>query len=239
MPSACNSSTRIDMNEGGGGGSMAVTPQNEPWGAGDVDGFLNMLNPQQIDAVMGATSGAAAAWLSDLTEAQRDGVVEYTGDYFDDINAALRGTQPKFPHNYDPTTAIETVTEALEKGVIPRPVVLHRGSGPELLGGASTVEEVRAMIGQVVLDHGFGSSTTRRVFAENTTLGSNSKKTKVIYHIKTPAGTGIGGFIAPISHYGKTESEFLFQRESMFKVVRGYEDGGQVHCDLEYAGCGL
>ena len=91
------------------------------------------------------------------------------------------------------------------------------------------MQDIQARIGDVVMDKAFVSSSA---------VKGQGFYGEVKYHIKTPAGKGIGAYVDPISmHKGSSESEFLFQRGSKFRIVGAYEDSyGNLHCNMEYAG---
>lgn len=232
---ACNST-----GGGGGAANMAaetqtnvIIPQNSEWGYGDNDGYANLghanttAGKASMDAKMGWKNGGVTdQWLADTTAAEKKGVKHYTGMNYHSMNSHLRnGTSISSAD----AEAITQTTDALKKGVLDKPTIFHRGSTADLLGGASTVSEIQAMIGQIVSDKGFGSSSAST---------SGAFGGKIAYHIKTPAGKGIGAYVRSISTY-PGEMEFLFQRSSAFRVVGAYEKGGKVHCNLEYVGNGI
>lgn len=236
---------------GGGGGSamnattnpqITVTPQNFEWQSGDVDGYKNNGSYLEANQMFGAKDGASTSapytqhsgatkdWLFSINSDERKGVKHYTGSSYWDINDGLRkgdisslgGTDKK---------SISGTTEALKKGVVPEPFIAHRGSSAHLITGTDTctLQDIQSRIGSVVADKAFVSSSA---------VNGKGFSGEVKYHIKTPAGKGIGAYVDPISlHKGGTESEFLFQRGSKFKIVGGYVDSkGQLHCNMEYVG---
>lgn len=171
--------------------------------------------------------GETDKWMAGLSEAEKEAVRKYTGSSYSDMNSALR------EDDYDNLSGylkkrINNLEAALDKFNLEKPTVFVRGSGTELLNGASTVAEINAMKGQLVVDKGFTSSSA-------TAKGSFDWK-PVIYHINTPSGKGIGGYVRGISGYGSFENEFLFNKGSAYVIKRGYEENGQLHCEVDYYG---
>lgn len=179
------------------------------------------------------TGGATDQWESALDDAEYQAVEDYCGNYYEELNAGLREGR-EFDEfgpdgeRYDYNDLDSTLEAAINKFNLDTPTEFIRGSSAGLLGGANTVDAINAMVGNVVHDPGY-TSTSAHV---NGGFGG-----KIIYHIKTPAGTGIGAYVVGISPYGEGENEFLFNKGSAFKVTGAYEGSyGQVHCNLEYVG---
>ena len=234
----------MPCNSTGGGGSAAMaapstaqsvtfTPQNAPWDSGDNDGYRNLghantdAGKAKIDQYFGSTNGGATdQWVQGLTSGEKSGTVIYTGSSYMEMNDYLR-SDGATSISSKKKTAIQQTEDALKKGVLEQPTIFHRGSSAALLGGATTVDEIQAMVGQTVIDKGFVSSAA----TTNVSWGGTIK-----YHIKTPAGTGIGAYVRPISQH-KGEMEFLFQRKSEFRVVGAYKDNqNYINVNLEYVG---
>ena len=94
------------------------------------------------------------------------------------------------------------------------------------MGGASTIEQVKAMIGAVVQDKGIMSTAV--------TAGAMWDKSggNIGYEIEVPKGRGRGFFVDPISaHHG--EQEFTLKPGTHFKITGAYTDThGNVICKL-------
>ena len=58
---------------------------------------------------------------------------------------------------------------------------------------------------------------------------------KVVIHTQTPAGKGIGAFVAKISSF-KNENEFLYNSGSQFQPLGVYVVGNTVHVNARYIG---
>jgi len=113
-------------------------------------------------------------------------------------------------------------------------MIVHRITGTELFGGASTVKEFRQLYGEVVTDKGYTSSELNARRDLTGQYGTEHEK-QVIMHIKTPSGKGIGQYVGGVSNANK-EQEFLFNRGSSFKVLGAYELDGRVHVNVKYVG---
>lgn len=169
--------------------------------------------------------GATTQWLNGLSAEEWDAINWYTGGAYSSFNAALRRGARLTPSQ---RVTDQAIMSAINKYTLTKPTVFHRGSSGGLLAGAQTVDEINAMAGIIVQDDGY-TSTSASVGSD---FGSFSK---IEYHISTPAGTGIGAYIMPVSRH-RMEDEFLFRRGSAFRVVGAYEEAGKVHCNLEYVG---
>ena len=236
---------------GGGGGSamnaaanpqVTVTPQNFEWKSGMVDGYKNNGSYSEANQMFGATNGASTSapytqhsgvtkdWLFSISQDERKGVRHYTGSSYAAINDGLRNSNI-YSLNATNQKSIVGTTAALEKGVVPEPFIAHRGSSAHLITGTSTctLQDIQSRIGSVVADKAFVSSSA---------VNGKGFSGQVKYHIKTPAGKGIGAYVDTISTFkGKNESEFLFNSGSKYRVLGGYNDNaGQLHCNLEYIG---
>lgn len=180
----------------------------------------------ESQAAMGyGNGGEADKWQASLTKSEESAVKYYTGSGFTNLNDALRygGTMTTYEKNKD-----KYLEQALNKFNLEKPTTFTRGSTADLLGGASTVTEINAMKGQLVVDKGYTSS------AVSANKGFTWKP--IIYHINTPAGKGIGAYVSGKSAVGVGEDEFLFNKRSAFVVKGAYEEGGKVHCNIDYYG---
>lgn len=149
-------------------------------------------------------------------------------------------------------TKVNTLTRVLDKAEVETPFVAHRSSDGKLLGinGDVTVEAIRSRIGKTVTDKGFTSTSLVDNAAYDrgsrqyiTKTGGIKKGELVHYHIKTPAGRGIGGLVLGDKWFAGTSREryvgvpeFIFTRGSQYKIVGAYTKGGKIHCNLEYVG---
>ena len=144
-------------------------------------------------------------------------------------------------------TKVNTLTRVLDTSRVDSPFVAHRSSDGKLLGidGEVSVEKLRSMVGKVVTDNGFTSTALSSKTGYDRGSAQYIQKTGGIkpeelvqYHIKTPAGDGIGGLVLGPKWGDRYVGvpEFIFNRGSQFKIVGVYEKDGVVHCNMEYVG---
>jgi len=205
-------------------------------GRGSASGyseFRQYYDKMQAQEALGdGNGGETDTWVMQLGTDEKNAIVKYTGSYYRELNKALRTHKDKVRDSSK--GPFKTDRDNIEAGInsyrLKHNTIFHRSSSASLLGGASTVEEINAMAGKVVVDHGFTSTTTTYRTGGGTMFGD------IQYHISTPRGKGIGAFVRPISSH-KSEEEFLFNYGSAYRIVRAYRSStGHTHVDLEYVG---
>lgn len=179
--------------------------------------------------------GETDRWMGSIDSDEEAAVDDYSGDAYKWLNKALRKDVPfdsdPDDEGYDPDFDYESIDKnlesALNKFTLEKPTEFVRGASASLLGGAKSVDDINKMAGSFVRDAGYMSSSA---------TASASFDAPVKYHIKTPAGTGIGAYIKGFSQY-PSENEFLFNKGSAFRIDGAYQDAtGQIHCNLTYVG---
>lgn len=186
--------------------------------------YTNYDTPQESKKGLGLGNGGATdQWIKTLNLDERSAVNWYTGSAYEKFNDALRNGDPL---NKTQAKNDQLLQSAMDKYTLDKPTVFHRGSSSDLLGGAHTVDQINAMVGSVVQDDAYLSTSAH-------SKGGFGGEIK--YHINTPAGKGIGAYVISLSQFPH-ENEFLFRKGSAFKVTGAYEENGQVHCNLEYIG---
>ena len=197
------------------------------------DGFTVYKTPEAASAAMGLGNGGEAdQWSKKLTANQRKGVQMYTDGYYSDMNNWMRMLTTEISGTTQ--AKISSLQHALDKYDLKQPIVTHRGMGPEILGlkaNASTsqiVKRVKSLIskGINITDYGFSSSGA---------ASSKAWPKKVVIHTQTPAGKGIGAFVAGQSEF-KTENEFLYNSGTHFQPLGVYVVGNTVHINARWAG---
>lgn len=198
-----------------------------------ADGYAIYSTPEAAEAAMGLGNGGEAdQWAQKLTANQRDGVKRYTDGYYSEMNNWMRKLDTSISQLSK--DRIASLQHALDKYTLQKPTVTHRGMGPEILGlkaNASTkqiVARVKKLMGMDahITDLGFSSA------------GAASNKAwskKVVIHTQTPAGKGIGAFVAGQSQY-HSENEFLYNSGTHFKILGVYVQNGQVHINARWDG---
>lgn len=166
-------------------------------------------------------------WNHNLSDSERKGVREYTGNAYSAMNKFLRtgsmeGTWDYYGKSTEKTLQlIDGCTKALEKSRIKEDVIVHRGIGGSLtkMLGVTPAQlnqmSSSDLIGTVFTDKGFVSTGV----TESDAWGG------VKMHALIPAGSK-GMYVDPVSKH-KGEHELLLQRNSSFviKSVVKNDDG--------------
>lgn len=188
----------------GGGGFFGRMPM--------FQNVLSFLDKWQAMAYHELHNFSLAVWQR-LMDAERAGVYDYTGSWYQDMNAALRsGSIP----NADIASRIDNATRVLDRFKAAQSFWSYRGTSLEgtskLLGGTiaqmSDASFLKNLIGKEVSDKGFMS----------TAVHSDGAWTGVKYQIYVPKGAH-GMYVDPISA-NQGEIEFLLQKGTTFKVRR-------------------
>lgn len=170
-------------------------------------------------------------WRKSLTKDERKAITTYTDVWYHSINGLLRGKNGMSSNSY--LNAVKSIDSAIDKYDLKKETTFIRYSSSSLLGGVKTKDDVQKMIGSVIHDDGYMSST----------IGSDSvdeligKYKQVKYLIKTPPGKGIGAYLEPVTiPIHKGENEFVFGRGSDFEIVGVAEEAGKLVVGLLYKG---
>lgn len=149
---------------------------------------------------------------SGLPSSEQEGIRNYTGSWYRDINTALREGRMA---SSNVQKMIDGATEGLNKWTAAEDVITFRGANrhwtANLLGGVeadlNNPAFLRSRIGKTVIDKGFMSSGTHM---------DSSWSSDVTYKIYVNRGVS-GMYVDPISMH-RGEYEFLFNRDTHFKV---------------------
>lgn len=177
-------------------------------------------------------------WNKVKSQDSHDALYRYTGSYYMTSNPILRAPEHT---NLSQAEVLDRITKTegksfakwvkdMDKGLNSYEntvaFVGYRGAGYSLLGGVKTYEQLQAMVGKTVHDPGHMSVSTVR--------GSEFDRA-VMYEIKVPAGKGIGAYVGKLSQH-KHEAEFLFNRGTIFKIVKVRKSGSKPIVTLEVYG---
>lgn len=154
-------------------------------------------------------------WKSGMNYDEKDTVSAYTGDLYYSLNAALRAGDTA---GYE--DEIKNLDSALSKFTLKDNIVTYRGTSNKIFMGATSIEEINAsMIGAVITDKAYMSSSVSKSIADNFEKG-------FILKINVPKGKGRGAYVRSLSNY-KSEKEFLIARGSKFRIDKAdYSMGG-------------
>lgn len=232
---------------GGYSGQGGGKRDNRAWGslatpAGDgkkkIDGYTMYQTDEAIANDMGLGNGGEAdQWQESLTGDEAAAVYWYSNNGHAAINRLERDQAPG--NWYTTEQAMKGSTElkrALDKGSLDENIIVTRTSGPEMLGGATTVAEIRKRYGEVIHDPGYTSTELNQHTSESNPYGKKYGSSRVTYHIKVEKGHGIGQYIKGLTG-SQREQEFLFNKGSGFKILGAYADAhGMTHVNLKYVG---
>lgn len=212
---------------GRGGASHAHTPvvaANASFGQPfqNADQFLNFATQAEAEQWHLAHNFDWQKWNHVLTDAEREGVYNYTDAYFRPMNTSLRNDQP----DSSVQAYIDSATSGLAAWENAANVVTYRGANygwtANLLDGSeadlSDARFLASKIGKKVADKGFMSSGTHI---------DSAWTADVYYTIYVHEGIS-GMYVDPISAYSG-EKEFLFNRDTTF-IVHGIvtDDQGKI-----------
>lgn len=192
-------------------------------------GFLRFGSQSAAAIWHEANSFSWDQWTRMLSDAERQGIQWYTGSWYSAMNTDLReGT----PSSADVQRLIDGATSGLAKWKAAQDMVTFRGANlhwtANLLGGTeaqmSDAAFLRGRIGKTVTDKGFMSTGTHE---------DSAWYADVKYTIFTRKGVQ-GMYVDPIS-MNKGEYEFLFNRDTEFKVhmIRTNSSGQIIELVLE------
>ena len=180
-----------------------------------------------------ALSADGEEWWNGLTQKNQEFFDFYTGSGYVSFNEEVRKADgdPKKMTKY--AKRLQTAIDTLGEGKLDRNVIMHRQSSGSWIGlpKNATDEEMQAMVGKVIVDHGITSSRASKYKYGSGMFGSWN------YHIKTPAGKGIGAYVANHSSCGPGEDEFFYRPGSIYRIDGFYRDSdGYPHYDMTYLG---
>lgn len=173
-------------------------------------------------------------WWNSLTEKDKEFFKSYTSSGYKSFNAAVRAA------NGDPSKMttygkrLQMAIDKLGQGELPKATVFHRQSTSSLLGigSGASYEQIKAQVGKVVTDYSITSARSSKYHNNGSGMFGN-----VNYHISTPAGKGVGAYVANHSSCGSGEDEFLFRPGSAYRVDRVWQDSyGNPHIAMTYMG---
>ena len=188
---------------------------------------------------VGRDSGMFPDWERNTPDDEKKSAILYTTDAYKAMNALLRGGEAGYQkwlashhdHYFHGDAALirehaARIERAMDKFNLTENITVWRGGSNKLVGGASTIEEVKALIGRTVRDDGVTSAAVTK----NGAWGQSGKN--IGYEIEVPKGRGRGIFIDPVSD-AKGEQEFMLRPGSSYKITGAYTDThGNVICKM-------
>lgn len=149
---------------------------------------------------------------SELTDAQRQSIANYTSSGYTSINGVLRGKNvagADTAYLKKMLAHAKNIQDAMRP--LPQSIITYRGTGPEQFPGltsSATIEDVRKFLGKTIIDDGFVSSSV----STGSAFGN-----KIQLTIEAPAGTP-ARYVAGISSLSH-ERELMYAAGTQFKVI--------------------
>lgn len=140
---------------------------------------------------------------------------------------------------------VDTLDGAIAKSELTTPITVHRKVllFPPMIDALTEFQQSGS---NVLTDKGFCSTTAVESSLHNGSLSyGDGEEGQVIFHIKVPAGKGVGAWIAPVApDEFADQNEFLLPRGTQFKCTtdiskinwKNINPGEQVHINLEVIG---
>ena len=203
-----------------------------------IDGYTMYDSDEAIFEAFGLGNGGQAdQWAQNLTGQEASAAYWYSENGHAAINRLERHQEPgKWYSIEEAVEGSSNLKKAIDKGGLRENIIVTRTAGPELIGGRTTVADVRKAYGEVVTDRGFTSTELKQSSSEKNPYATKYGKNRITYHIKAEAGEGIGQYIRGMTD-SHQEQEFLFNKGSSFKILGAYSDAqGMTHVNLKYVG---
>lgn len=216
----------------GSSGSRGGTADDINWEDHAPKGFA-LLNDDNVDEKM-----TVDKWERNLTDAEERAIYAYTSEYdphdpsgkkemWETINDTIEGKS----NDSRGKQFAKDIESALDKGYLKQNTVLHGIYNSDLFNGASSVEDIKAMVGQTVKIKGFASMSSIPNSDKYQQWGD-----RIAIHVKTPQGKGIGAYIKHHSDYA-WEREFLYNCGTCMRIDGAWKEwNGLVHVNLTYIG---
>ncbi len=199
----------------------------------NIDSLDKVLSPiADIQSKASIDNLVDGDWEQSLSADEQKSIKRYSNFLFYSINGTLRNyTNPNRYKDPDIIKDAINIESAINKYELKKETVFTRYTNSDFLGGAATESDIRKMVGSIIHDDGFCSSTSGSKRIEDTFNNDGNIK----FLIKTPPGKGIGAYIKNISEKGD-ENEFLFNRGSDFEISDVKTEAGKIVVDLLYKG---
>lgn len=157
-----------------------------------------------------------------LSKDEVNAIIDYTGPGYKRVNKALRA-QDMSQLDEKHSIIHKNLTNALEKSQLKEDMTVYRGTTVAALGGLAKyirMEEPEELVGKVLTERAFMSTTTDKSVATGTYLSEGA----IILNIKAPQGTKALD-VSGESQF-KDEKEMLFQSGQRMVVERVKQEDG-------------
>ena len=171
---------------------------------------------EQVDYSL-AIKEQGKTWAVQLPQAQKEAIWDYTGIYYENINATMRGKCKSFdPGNRERSVQLH---QALSQCRLEHPCTVYRGVGSDALGKLEKLPDEK-LVGRLLKDAAFMSTSLNR---------KDAFQGAVLFEISVPQGAR-GAYVGHLSQAKHYESEVLFDCERSLKItgVRRDPDGRRI-----------
>ena len=181
---------------------------------GDFPDFYNMKNKYDVvarekaEAYLGVDNGGTNdQWEKSLSEEELKNFTLYTGDYYKQINEAMREKD----ENSDYWEVAQNLEKSLNRQTLSKNITLHRGDdgaifGVEDMDSEDMYSTMKLLEGTKFSYNNFVSTSPVKPWQE-----------KVQYHIKVPKGKAKGGYVEHFSEFSG-ERELLLSSKTRFRI---------------------
>lgn len=214
-------------------------------GSGFSNGVYTSFNSlDDADTFFGYKSadnrGMFPDWEKAMSKEERNATILYTKQAYRPINTYLRRGEAAYLSKYSSPGAdeyfggdvssvkntVDRITSGMDKFDLKKNITVWRGGSTRLVGGATTVEQIKAMTGSIVRDDGVMSTAV----TPDGMWGTSGKR--IGYEIQIPRGKGRGVYVSPISNY-RHEQEFMVRPGTRFQIMGAYTNKhGDTICQM-------
>lgn len=191
-------------------------------------------SPRKSDSTIRSVDDAHAwgethysEWMNWLTDQEKQGIIDYTGDDYAPINRYLREITDSLD-GVDSRT-ISAIYNGLSKAELPHDVTVYRGTGIE------PIEHIlnRSLSGEIMdVENLAGHTVQEKGFMSTSVLKGSSFDKSVSWTINAPKGSQ-GAYVGKISHF-PYEAELLFNmKQEMLIKKASLDEDGKIHLILE------
>lgn len=170
--------------------------------------------------VLAKKQGQHERWMKNLTQNEKDSILDYTAGGYGDINDYFRKRGAwKEINEGKVKKASEYLDSAISKYRLKENIAVQRGTMEDALDNMISKygDDISNFVGKVFHDSGYVSTTALHGNAVATTK-------PVIFEISVPAGVGRGAYVNELSGFTDAEYEFLLRRGASYTITDARED---------------
>ncbi|MBM7702105.1 T7SS effector LXG polymorphic toxin [Metabacillus iocasae] len=163
-------------------------------------------------------------WLNWLTDQEREGIIDYTGNDYAPINRYLREISDTLEEGVDSRT-ISAIYNGLSKAEVPHDMTVYRGTG---IGGIRKYLEFDEYREVINIENFVGRIVEEKGFMSTAILKDSSFNNQVSWTINVPEGAD-GAYVGSVSKF-PDEAELLFNmNQKMIIREASVDDYGNIN----------